>query len=129
MALMIGSKNADSGMSKLIYVEIDKLLSPPLLKAIQDASSDDIEQEAQKALIAARQGWQKLSYAIAKGVIDHIKTNIEIFGIETQGDVNTSVKGTTGTGYPNSHYHNVDLSGEEEDVIFVQSNDGTGHVR
>jgi hypothetical protein len=129
MALIIGSKNADSGMSKSIYAEIDELLSPPLLKAIQDAPSDDVKQEAQIALVAARQGWQKLSYAIAKGVIDHIKANIEIFGIETQGDINTSVRGDTGKGLPNNHSHNVNLNGQEEDVIFIQSNDGTGHVK
>jgi hypothetical protein len=117
MPLIIGDRSASTGMAKAIYDQLRAVMEPGLGEL--DAS----------ALNAMRESWKKMAFAISKGVIDHIKTNMEIFGIETQGDVNTSVKGNTGTGHPNNHYHNVDLNGEEEDVLFVQSNDGTGHVK
>jgi hypothetical protein len=77
-----------------------------------------------------RKNWQKLAYAIATGVTDYIKTNMEIVGITTQGNVNTTVQGNTGPANPvANHLHNVSLSGVATNVTFIQSNDGTGRVR
>lgn len=129
MALLSGDTSAANGMSKAIFEEMDRYLSPPLIKAIEDAKDDDVKESAIKALQDARDGWRKLSYCIAKGVIDHIKANMEVFGVETQGNIRTSVVGNTGSSPPNNHYHSVNLSGVEEKVTFVQSNDGTGRVR
>ncbi len=54
---------------------------------------------------------------------------MDIYGIETRGDVNTTVQGNTGLSDPGSHLHNVNLAGEQSDVVFTQNNDGTGHVK
>jgi hypothetical protein len=130
MALDYGTKpDTPAGMTLTVYTEMDSQLSPPLKDAINNAQSADEKKAAEDALKDARKNWKKLSYAIAKGVIDHIKANMEVFGVETQGDITTSVVGNTGSSPPNNHYHRVNLSGVEEKVTFVQSNDGTGRVR
>lgn len=129
MALEIGSESADSGMSLLIYRELERLLSPPLLKAIAEAGTEEQREKSEEALVKARIGWKKISYAIAKGVIDHFISSMEIFGIETKGDVETSVKGKTETVPGFEHQHDVDLEGKQEDVVFIQSNEGTGLIR
>jgi len=126
MALNIGSIIADSGMSQDIYGELNILLSPPLQEAVDDAEGD-AKVKAQEALDKAREGWKKLSYAVARGVIEHLKANMEVRGVVTRGDVRTTVAGDTGT--TSSHRHNVNLSGEQDGVSFLQSNSGTGHVR
>jgi hypothetical protein len=128
MALQIGSENATSGMSQAIYQEVNQHLSPPLQKAVDDAEGG-AKAKAQEALDKAREGWKKLSYAIAKGVIEHITANMELFGIQTQGNVNTTMQGNTGTAPPGNHLHGVNLSGQANNVVFTQSNDGTGRVR
>lgn len=90
MALDIGNQTATSGMSKAIYDQLDALLSPPL------AGMPDIEK--------VRDGWRQLAFAIATGVIGHLKSNMEVFGIQATGPVTTAVAGTvsgtvvTGTG-------------------------------
>lgn len=127
MALSIGSANADSGMSQAIYQVIDSQLSPPLQKAVDDAQGD-AKAKAQEALDGARAGWKKLSFAIATGVVNHITANMEIFGITTQGNVSTTVQGSTGPAAP-AHQHTVSLPGTASNVVFAQNNDGTGHVR
>jgi hypothetical protein len=109
MALQIGDTNATSGMSKAIYDQFDALLSPPLA----GMPPADLEK--------VRTGWRQLAYAIAKGVVEHIKTNMEISGIQTTGSVNVNVTGTvsgssvtgTGTGTVNT----------------TQSGPTTGHVQ
>lgn len=128
MTLGIGSENADSGMSQAIFQEMDRFLSPPLQDAI-DAAEGEAKNAVQAALDGARQGWRQLSYAIARGVIEHLTANMEIFGIQTQGDVNTVVRGNTAAAIPSNHVHSVNLSGAQDDVVFTQNNDGTGHVR
>lgn len=128
MALGIGSTKADSGMSQAIYQEMDKQLSPPLQEAV-DSAEGDAKVKAQEALDGAREGWKKLSYAIAKGVIEHIQTNMEIVGIQTQGNVSAAVEGNTGPANPANHVHSVDLTGSQNNLVFTQSNDGTGHVQ
>ncbi|MGA3244204.1 MAG: hypothetical protein ABSE41_06295 [Bacteroidota bacterium] len=129
MALIIGSEDAAGGMSLLIYQELDRLLSPSLQQAVNTAQ-DEAKKGAQEALDGARAGWKKLSYAIANGVIAHILTNLEICGVATHGNVSGAVvSGNTGTALPNNHSHSVNLSGIQNNIVFTQNNDGTGHIR
>lgn len=114
MALQIGDDNATYGMSKGIFNELERQLSSGMTSELLDN---------------VRPSWQKLAFAIATGVIEHIKSNMEIHGVETKGDVDTTVKGKTDPSAPGNHRHDVDLSGNQEDVVFTQSNDGTGRVR
>lgn len=128
MALTIGTENADAGMSQAIYLEMDRLLSPPLQEAVNQAQGE-AKAEAQKALDEARKGWRKLAFAIANGVINHIRDNMEVFGITTRGEVTTPLQGNTSVANPGNHQHNVNLVGTASNVVFTQSNNGTGRVR
>ena len=128
MALVVGSENADSGMSQSIFLEIDRLLSPPLQAAVNSAQGD-AKAKAQEALDAARSGWRKLAFAVASGVISHITTSMEVFGIQTRGNVAMTVNGNTGTAAPANHTHTVNINSSANNVTFNQSNDGTGRVR
>lgn len=129
MPLKIGPLDDETTMSHEIYKEINKELSPPLQVAIDNAKSDDEKKSAEDILTETRILWKNLSLAVAKGVINHIISNMEIKGIISQGNVNTSVSGNTDSASPNNHTHTVNLSGEEQDVIFKQNNDGTGLVK
>jgi len=128
MALIIGSETADAGMSKAIYAEMDRLLSPPLQDAVNHAAPD-AKPGAQKALDAAREGWKKLSYANAHGVITHITSNMDVFGVTTQGGFHVPVTGQTGAAPPADHTHSINLTPGVTGVVFTQNNDGTGRVR
>jgi hypothetical protein len=128
MALVIGSINADTGMSKAIYDQVDALLSPPLQEAVDNATGD-AKPKAQEALDAARDGWKKLAFAVATGVVNHVLSNMEVVGVQTRGNVNASVSGQTGPAPPAAHPHAVALSATQNNVTFTQSNDGTGRVR
>lgn len=114
MALQIGDDKATYGMSKSIFNELERQLSSGMTS---------------EALGNVRPSWQKLAFAIATGVIEHIKSNIEICGVKTKGKVNTEVKGNTGRSDPDNHQHSVGLSGKQTNVVFTQSNDGTGRVK
>ena len=59
MPLQIGDVGAGSGLTKAIYDQLDTLLSPPLQN---DATT----------LASARDGWRKLAFAIATGVVQHV---------------------------------------------------------
>ena len=84
MALEIGDITAGSGMSKAIFDQIDSLLSPPL---------DGTPQEEMEKI---RDSWRQLAFAIATGVIGHIKSNMEISGVDVSiNDVSTNVNVTT----------------------------------
>ncbi len=117
MGLNAGDITASSGMSKAIYDKIDEYMSPPLE---EDLSSEDMKK--------IRDSWKELAYAIAQGVISHIKSNMVIQSITTSGNVSTSVSGQTGEADPGSHYHSVALSGTQNNVEFTQNNAGTGLV-
>lgn len=121
MALEAGNINASSGMSKNIFEKIDLVLSPPL----EGIPPEDFEK--------IRDSWRKLAFAIAQGVIEHLTANMEIYGIQTLGNINTTITGDVEEALPapnpNTHDHSFNLSGEENNVVFNQSNDGTGHVR
>ena len=124
MALEIGDREATSGMTKAIYDQLKEVMEPDLGELTEDVLSQ------------MRDSWKKMAYAIAKGVVENIKENMEIYGIETQGNIKTAVEGETKSAPPEenhqpeeNHRHSVALSGEEKNVVFTQSNDGTGHVR
>ncbi len=119
MALNAGNKNATEGMAKSIYTAIDAELRPPMEA---DNVKQDVIEESQEA-------WKTLASAIAKGVIEHILSNMEIYGIQTQGNISATVSGNTGTAAPNNHQHSVNLLGLQNSIVFKQSNDGTGHVK
>ena len=117
MALTIGDKEATTGMTKAIYDELRALLE------------EDLKSLGEDKLAPIREGWKKIAYAVAKGVIDHITANLEVFGVTVQGNVTTAVTGNTNRSDPGNHLHAVDLSGMANNVVFTQNNDGTGRVR
>lgn len=129
MSLDYGTRpDIPEGMTLTIYTEMDNQLSLPLKDAINKAQTADEKKAAEDALRDARKNWKKLSYAIASGVIKHIKTNMEIRSIKTKGDVNTIIRGETDRADPGNHEHEVDLSGKQINLEFTQSNDGTGLI-
>ena len=93
MALEPGDETATSGMTQAIYEKIRDVMEPDLV----DLRKEDLED--------MRKGWRKLSFAIAAGVINHIRSDMEIVGIQTKGTVGAST------------------------VTTVQTNDGLGHVK
>ena len=127
MALEYELNENKASMSFEIYIEIDKALSPPFKKAINNAKSDKEKKLAEDTLRDTREAWEKLSLAIEKGVVTHIIDNMEIYGIKTEGDVNAKVEGKTKS--VNQHAHHIDLKGIQNNVEFEQSNDGKGHVK
>lgn len=126
MALDIGTVAADSGMTKAIYDQVDGLLSPPFQNAVAQATGD-AKAQAQQVLDGARDGWRKLSFCIATGVINHLISNLEIHGVQTAGTVDAPVDGQTGPAQPSQHQHQVSLAAQAG-VTSAQSNDGTGLV-
>lgn len=86
MALEIGDATAASGMTKAIYDQLNTLLSPPL----QGLKPEDLQK--------VQDGWKQLAFAIAGGVVSHIKANMEIFGIQSSGTASVTVGGNPGSG-------------------------------
>ncbi len=87
MPLNFGDIQATSGLSKGIYQELRDQLEPQF---------SDMSDMKEKDLNKVREGWQKLAYAIAKGVVEHIKSNMEIKGVEVViSDVSTNVSVAT----------------------------------
>lgn len=127
MAMSIGGPEADTGMSKEIFTQMDLLLAPPLQHAV-DAAEGDAKAVAQDALEAARTNWKQLAFAIANGVINHLIAEMEISGIRTTGNVAANVSGATGPGPPGPHVHTVTLSATQQGVTFDQSGSTQGHV-
>jgi hypothetical protein len=117
MALSVGNKEATTGMSKAIY------------DALREALEADLAELGEDKRTPIRESWKKMAHAIATGVISHITSNIEVFGITTQGNVSTSVQGNTNSALPNNHLHSVSLSGVANNVVFTQNNNGTGRVK
>jgi hypothetical protein len=113
MALQIGTVAADSGLTKAIYDQMNSMLSPPL-QAMVDSATGDAKTKAQQALDGARDGWRKLSFAIASGVVTHLQNNLEVIKVQATGDINATVSGNQAT---------------QAGVTFHQSNPGTGLVR
>jgi hypothetical protein len=105
MAMQIGDDQASSGMTKDIYDKMDQLMAP----AVPPANLED-----------ARKGWRKLAFAIASGVVTHINNNMEVAGIQAQGNVSITVNGTVGGSQ-------ASLSGSTT-VTTSQIAPSTGHV-
>jgi hypothetical protein len=114
MPLNAGDNTASAGMAKAIYDTMKAELTP--LFASADVDMEPVEK-----------AWKKISYAIAYGVIFHIKNNMEIIGIKTTWSDSTELTGTATEG-TTTHTHPVTLTGPQTGVEFTQSNDGTGHV-
>jgi Flp pilus assembly protein TadG len=127
MTMTIGSAEADQGMSKDIYAQMDLLLAPPLQQAV-DAATGDVRAVAQDALDAARKNWKQLAFAIANGVINHLTANMEISGIQTTGNVAATVNGPSLPAPPGPHVHSITLSATQQAVTFDQSGSTAGHV-
>jgi len=127
MALSAGTVDADSGMALAIFTQFDQLLSPPLQAAV-DGASAEAKPAAQAALDAARGGWRKLAFAVAKGVVEHLVSNLEISGVTVSGSVSLPVNGNTGsTAAPTAHTHTVGIT-PAATVTLTQNNGGTGRV-
>jgi hypothetical protein len=128
MALVIGSEAADEGMSAAIFTQLDRLLSPALLAAVE-AASGEAKAKAQEALDTARDQWRGLAFAIATGVVSHLLSNLEVVGVRTRGDVSASGSGNTGALPPGPHAHPFTVTATQAGLVLVQSNDGTGRIR
>ncbi|MCI9870544.1 hypothetical protein [Arthrobacter humicola] len=128
MAMVIGSADAQSGMSKEIFEQMDILLSPALLEAV-DAAAGDAKVKAQEALEAAREGWKQLAFAVATGVVMHLTRNVEISGIQTTGDVAANVAGQAVPAPPGPHTHQISLTATQQGVTFNQSGNVNGHLK
>ena len=127
MALSIGTQAADAGLSGGIFAQFDALLSPPLQAAV-DSATPEAKPGAEAALNAARDGWRKLAFAIAKGVVEHLVDNMEVNGVTVAGTVNVPVSGNTGAAAPAAHVHTVSIT-PSVSVTLAQSNSGTGRVK
>jgi hypothetical protein len=82
--MQAGNIEATSGMSKAIYDAMEANMS--------DAFPDGVPDVVQE-------GWKKLAFCIATGVVDHIKSNMD-------------VDGTTAAGGADNHTHTVSLSAQ-----------------
>ena len=111
--LAIGTLAADGGLTKAVYDQLDALLAPSLQKSVDEATPE-ARPAAQQALDAARDGWKKLAFAVASGVVGHLVDNLEVIGVQTAGNVAAAVSGQVAV---------------QNGVVFTQSNNGTGHVR
>jgi hypothetical protein len=113
MGLDPGDIAATGGMSKAIY---DALFNNMKGSFPDSKPSEDV-----------CQSWKKLAYSIAFGVIEHIKSHMEIKGIASKWDAGTEMTGTTDTAEPDAHSHTLTLSVEEgSELIFPQ--EGTGYA-
>ncbi len=84
MALIVGDEQATTGMSKAIYDQINQMLSPSI-----PSSPPDLLPKVQA-------NWKQLAFCIATGVIAHLKSNLEITGLQVTGNINATVTGTAG---------------------------------
>jgi len=119
MSLKAGDKTAATDMSNAIYDQLDHNL-------LTDDEKSKLKSEDLKNI---QDGWRKLAYSIAQGVVNYLETNLEIVGVQTRGNVNASVSGNTNAGGTDNHTHGVSLSATHNNVVFTQSNDGTGHIK
>lgn len=69
MALDFGDPNATDGMAGAIYQFMDAQLRPPIEEALMEVEDADKRAEV---LEKARKTWRKISYAVARGVTDHL---------------------------------------------------------
>jgi hypothetical protein len=93
MALKIGTEDASDGMTKEIYEAMDKVLA-------EGIPAD--------SLPAIREGWKKLSFAIASGVVTYLMNNLQIDPGTAGGDAGPVI-GNTGPGGDDNHSHSVKI--------------------
>jgi hypothetical protein len=122
MPLKYGNLTNLEGMSLGIYEAMDEELSKYLVQAIQEVEEhgeDKTAEMLEKALDNARDNWKKLAYCIAKGVVDHIVSNMEIKDIKIVESVKVSgsTKPNQSSGYV--HQHQVDIVASNSDLTFA----------
>ena len=91
MALDPGDANASSGMSQLIFAQMDQQL--------KDGVPPDTLEDVRKS-------WRKLAFAIASGVVQHLKTSMDVKGIQSDGNISVAisqVNGAAATGTAAGH--------------------------
>lgn len=81
MALAIGDEQASTGMSKAIYDQLEASLGSGL-SSLPPADQAPV-----------KDGWRKLAFAIATGVVNHLLDELELSGVQTR-DPNTAVVST-----------------------------------
>lgn len=86
MALVIGDEQASTGMSKAIFDQIDATLGPGLA-ALSPADQAPV-----------KDGWRKLAFAIATGVVNHLLDGLELSGVQTIDANNLVANQKPGTG-------------------------------
>lgn len=106
MALDAGDKEAQTGMTKAIYDQLNTLLSP----AIPAASLPDVQR-----------GWRTLAYAISKGVVDYLVANMEVTGIQTSGTLTVNVAAPANPG--------AVIGSGTSNFTAAQTGPTTGHVK
>jgi hypothetical protein len=84
MALIVGDEQASSGMSKAIYDQLNTTLSPSIPTTPADL------------LPKSQASWKQLAFCIATGVVAHLKSNLEIAGLQVTGHINVPITGTAG---------------------------------
>jgi hypothetical protein len=82
MALQPGNEDASSGMSQKIYEKINEVMK----EGIGQATLPDMQKS-----------WKKLAFAIATGVIEHLKSDMEIKGVQSSGNISAPVTSSGGT--------------------------------
>ncbi len=107
MALVIGDQSATSGLTKEIFDQFDAVLM----------SDEDKSKLKPPDLEKVREGWRKLAFAIATGVVNHLKTSMEVKGIQASGTINVDVKNGGAT-----------IGTANGPVSVTQSGPITGHI-
>ncbi|RZI53868.1 MAG: hypothetical protein EOP16_00540 [Pseudonocardia sp.] len=128
MALVIGDDTAAEGMAGDIYVQLERALSPPMQKAVDEAA-DEAKATAERSLVAAREGWKKLAFAIAHGVITHLLANMEVVGIDVSGSITATVTGESAVAAPGAHKHGIELTAIQPMATFHQNPNHSGTIR
>lgn len=101
------------GMDAAVYKQLYLMFAPKFQEMIDKAEDPEVKAKCMDALTEAQKGWKRMSYVIAKGVIEHLRDNMEVQGIETQGDIEVTVEG---------------LKGSQRAVRFSQAPGNKGHV-
>lgn len=122
MALVTGDNSASSGMAKAIY----DVLNSEIINNLHVNTPTSVK-------AAMIQSHKKLAYCIAKGVIDHIKSNMEVKGVKCKLDTGLNTVFTAGVPIPmdgglalQTAWKLATIAGAADHS--TQENDGTGLV-
>jgi hypothetical protein len=88
MALVIGDQGATTGLTKDIFDQFDAILM----------SDEDKSKLKPPDLEKVRDGWRKLAFAIASGVVNHLKASMEVKGIQASGTIDVNVVNNKASG-------------------------------